>query len=1483
MERVKFVIEDNDLIFSRCFMNHPCLAEFHPAVARWFAETYGEPTPPQAKGWPLIGAGKNVLILAPTGSGKTMAAFLKCLDWLYRSESAAAKTGDGVRVLYISPLKALNNDIHRNLELPLAGIAATGRALGYALPELRAAVRTGDTPGRERQQMIRKPPQILITTPESLFLMLSSKARQILKTVRFVIVDEIHTVFPTKRGAHLGLTLERLQQWVGAERPLQRIGLSATMQPLDQVAAYLAGYEWSAESDNLQPRPVAIVDTGQRKTLDLQIMLPVPDLRELPEKSIWPPLYDQLLQLIRAHRTTLIFVNNRRAAERITANLNQLAEREIARTHHGSVSKEVRLDVEALLKQGEIACIVATASLELGIDVGHIDLVVQVESPKEVARGLQRVGRAGHIVGMPSKGRVIPKTRTDLLESAAIVREMRAGRVEPARAIRNCLDVLAQQLVAMTAVEEVPAATAYRLIRRAYNYQDLTVASFENVLAMLAGTFQTTEYVDLRPRLYWDRVAGLLKPDSYGWRLVYSSGGTIPDRGYYGVYLQGSNVRLGELDEEFVYERRLHERFVLGTSVWRIEELRQDRVLVSQSKKGGEAIIPFWKADLGGRSYELGKRIGAFLGEVEARLDSPGLRQWLATECALEADAARNLVQFLRDQQRAVNFLPTDRRIVVEEFPDEAGEWRIFIHSPFGTKLHNVLGLLIKDDWENRLQLTTEFVSSDNGIMFQVAGLTTPPAVEWERLPMEDLEEKVARLVSGSALFGVNFRQAAQLSLVMPRTGFGRKRTPFWLSRLKAGNLLQVVAKYPDFPLVVEAYRAVLQDYFELPAVRELLGAIRQGTVTIQRQRLQVPSPFAAGHLLSFVANFMYQGETPQGELKLRLFGLGRETLKSLVGATGLRELLDPALVAAVAAQAGGKGLYGPELTTDMIVNWLERVGDITLAELQTLVPEQYPAVAEGLNQLLDQGKVIKLPLRGRELWLLRSEWPFYRQVVPELTVSLPNGEHPVDLLGPKAAQRRLIQRYVRTHGPFQAQAIVERYGLAETTVLAELAALSAQGLVEAGAFIPGGCGEEWCDSGLLQEMHRRSLARARREVEPGTPEQYSLFLARWQGVVGERTGLDGLAETLQQFSGLWLPAVRWEGSVLPGRVRNYQPFLLDQLITSGQFRWRAKGTEGNLRLCFEAVQTAGTENPQETAATATPAPPDQLTPNAQKVYQCLAQSGALSLPQLWQQAKLASVTALEVLEELVRAGLVTNDTFGPVRHLLAKRPQDRVGVKGILPPVLLARLGRWSLVPPLRESSLEDQLRQLLARYGILCRELLTGEEHHWSSVYPQLNLWEQTGKVKRGYFVAGLSGIQYAETGAVERLRQPFSEADPPIWALHWDDPANPLPRFADWSEPDGTKLAGDYVVFKGGRPVLLAAGKKLKLTTLTELVPAELRTGLEQLVRLWCQANPDRKITVSHYNGAAVQDSAIVRWLAELGFENGYLEMTLWPSRR
>jgi ATP-dependent Lhr-like helicase len=1483
-------------------MFHPSLNCFHPVVAEWFTQTFGEPTPPQAQGWPLIAEGKNVLLLAPTGSGKTLAAFLKCLDRLYQ-DALTGPLPTGVQVLYISPLKALNNDIYRNLEIPLEGIEDMGRKMGVDLPHLTTAIRTGDTPSNERQKMLRRPPQILITTPESLFLLLSSKAREMLRSVRFVIIDEIHTLFPTKRGAHLALSLERLQHLVGTGRTFQRIGLSATMKPLDQAAAYLAGKEFYPENGLWETRPVEIVDSGQRKTLDLKILLPVEDLRELPEKSIWPPIYQQVLDMVREHRTTLVFVNNRRLAERMTSNINELAGVQLARTHHGSVSKEVRLEAEKMLKQGEIPCIVATASLELGIDIGHIDLVIQIESPKEVARGLQRVGRAGHVVRMPSKGRIIPKTRGDLLESAAIFREMKAGRVESVKAVFNCLDVLAQQLVAMTTEGEWNTGEAFQVIRQSYNFNSLSEQVFQNVLAMLAGNFETKEFIDLRPRLVWDRNLDIMKPNSYGKRLVYSSGGTIPDRGYYEVYLQGSNLRLGELDEEFVYERRLNERFVLGTSVWKIEELRQDRVIVSPSKKGGEAIVPFWKADPGGRSYELGKRIGAFLGEIENHSETGDLQGWLESGCDLSPEVSKNLYQYIQAQQKSLQYLHTDRCLVVEEFPDEVGEWRVLLHSPFGMRLHLALSLIIKDIWEKDLQIKVEAIPTDDGIMFHIQGSEEPPKIPWQALSSFNLEQKLAELVSGSALFGITFRQTAQLSLMMPRTGFGRKRNPFWLSRLKAGNLLHVVAKYNDFPLVVETYRAILQDYFDLSGLSEVLQGLQQGRIQLHQCQHNTPSPFAGSHLFNFVGSFMYEGEAPQGEQRLQMFGLGRETLKVMLGKQGLRNIIDAEILKIVTNKVRGLNIPNADFDRDSFESWLEKVGDIFFRELPELFPGREQEVEIYIQELIRLGKIVQI-MEGQAKGMLVSLWeaPHYLYGLPGLSpenvgelhgkLKARFGTYAERPITGGEARTRIIQRYVRTHGPFQISDIVYRYGFSKQEVVAELAAMSVNHLVESGEFTPGGSGEEWCDVGVLEEIHQRSLARARKEVEARGPFEFGVFMARWQGIGSQRKGFDGLITTLEQLAGLWLPAGMWENSILPARVRDFSPALLDQLIASGQFFWRARGHDQQIQLCFEkAIPNGNKSSMEETFLKDRNSLANiniPLSLEGEAICRFLQTQGASPLPQILQGTKMSTVHAWRTLEELIGENIVTNDTLGPIRHLLQCRPGDRVGARGILSMSVIAQMGRWSLLPRSTVNNSNAQALSLIDRYGVVSREIVQQESVPWGESFGYYDLLEQIGKIRRGFFCTHLSGIQFALPSAIEKLRLPPGKDLPEFYAMQWKDPANYLGFMHDWtSVVPNLSSSFDFIVFYAGKPVLAAGGKKLRIHCFENCASEDDEKSLEKpmkaLLAILYRIYRDQKITITHWNGLPVMDTGMTEVLTQLGFEKGMQEMTLWPSAR
>ena len=837
------------------------LAPFSPGVRGWFERTFDGPTPAQERGWPAIATGRHVLIQAPTGSGKTLAAFLWALD--------RARPGEGTQVLYVSPLKALNYDVERNLRGPLAGIGS----------ELSVAVRTGDTPPKERAAMLRRPPDILITTPESLFLMLTSRAHETLRAVRVVIVDEVHAVAGSKRGAHLALSLERLERLVG--EPVQRVGLSATQRPLEEIGRFVSG-----------GRRIELVDAGTRKELDLRVVVPLEDMREPGEGgSIWPSIYPALLELVQEHRSTIVFVNNRRLAERLALRLNELAEQEIARAHHGSLAREQRVEVEELLKKGDIPCLVATSSLELGIDMGAVDLVVQVESPKSVARGLQRVGRAGHRLDEASKGRIFPKFRADLLESAVVVRRMKEGLIEETRVPRNPLDVLAQQIVAVCAQEEIAVDELHDLVRRAWPFRDLSRQQLENVLDMLAGRYPSEEFAELRPRITWDRVAGLLRGREGARRLAVTNAGTIPDRGLFGVYLVEGGGRVGELDEEMVYEARAGQTFLLGASTWRIEEITRDRVLVSPAP-GVPGLVPFWKGEGIGRPYELGEAIGQ-TGRELVGLDDQHARERLVSEHELDETAAENLLTFLREQEQATGVLPSDRVVVVERFRDEIGDWRLCILTPFGARVHAPWALALAARLRESLGLEVNFIWSDDGVAFHLPDAEAPPPLDELLVGSDELDDLVVAELGGTALFGARFRENAARALLIPRRRPGQ-RTPLWQQRLKAQGLLQVARRYPDFPVVLETYREVLQDVFDLPALRGLLDALRQRRVDLVEVETPSASPFASSLLFDYVATYMYEDDTPLAERRAQALALDRDLLKELLGQEELRDLIDP-------------------------------------------------------------------------------------------------------------------------------------------------------------------------------------------------------------------------------------------------------------------------------------------------------------------------------------------------------------------------------------------------------------------------------------------------------------------------------------------------------------------------------------------------------------------------------------------------------------
>src|SRR5438270_6032909 len=1003
---------------------------FSPRTRAWFEGAFAEPTPAQELGWSAIASGEHTLIQAPTGSGKTLAAFLYGIDRLGQA------AGEGIRLLYVSPLKALNYAIERNLRGPLAGLES----------ELRVAVRTGDTPQRERAAMLRQPPDILITTPESLFLLLTSRARETLRSVETLILDEVHAVAGSKRGAHLALSLERLQRLV--DRPIQRIGLSATQRPLEEIGRFVGG-----------GRPIELVDAGVAKQLDLEILVPVEDMREpgtnreegYDARSIWPSIYPAMLELVRAHRSTIVFVNNRRLAERLALRLNELAEEEVARAHHGSLAREQRVIIEEDLKAGRIPCLVATSSLELGIDMGAVDLVIQVESPKSVARGLQRIGRAGHTLDAVSKGRIFPKFRADLLESAVVLQRMRAGAIEETQIPRNPLDVLAQQVVAVCADEEIEVDELHRLVRGAYPFADLSRVQLENVLDMLAGRYPSDEFAELRPRIVWDRTAGVIRGREGARRLAVTNAGTIPDRGLFGVFVTDGGGRVGELDEEMVYEARAGQVIVLGASSWRIDASTRDRVLVSPAP-GVPGAVPFWKGEGVGRPYELGAAIGKFSRELLAQREP--------TVEGLDDRAAWNLIEFLREQERATGVVPSDRTVVVERFRDEIGDWRICILTPFGGRVHAPWAMAVAARLRESLGVDVQSIWSDDGIAFHLPESDAPPATELLILSPEDLDELVLAEVGQTALFGARFRENAARALLIPRRRPG-ERTPLWQQRLKAQNLLQVARKYASFPIVLETYRECLQDVFDLPALKKLLHGLQTREIDLVDVETTSASPFASSLLFDYIATYMYEDDTPPAERRAQALSLDRDLLRELLGQEELRELIDVDALAEVEASLRKKPRNADELHDLLRLRGHQEEFDAGFAE--TLVRER--------RAFRFGGSLAAAEDAGR-----------YRDA---LGVMPPSGLPEAFLGGGADSLRQLVRRFAKGRGPFTTAQANAAFG---RDVEEELRALEHEDQLVRGELRPGGSEREWCDPDVLRRLRRASLAALRREVEP--PEQ---------------------------------------------------------------------------------------------------------------------------------------------------------------------------------------------------------------------------------------------------------------------------------------------------------------------------------------------------------------------------------------------------------
>ncbi len=1451
---------------------------FNTATQRWFRRAFDAPTTAQELAWPAIASGENVLISAPTGSGKTLAAFLWAIDRLAVETDRESPEKKGIALVYVSPLKALSYDIDRNLRLPLRGTGA----------DLRVAVRTGDTPQRERQAMLRQPPDILITTPESLYLMLTSQAQRLFAGARWCIVDEIHAVAASKRGAHLALTLERLSEAAGAD--LQRIGLSATQKPLEEVGRFLVGPK----------RQCRIVDGGMTKQLDLQIHVPVESMTEpdapidgaeldplagggdATRQSIWPAIYPELLELIRSHTSTIVFVNNRRSAERLALRLNELAEADIARAHHGSLAREERTVVEELLKSGQLPCLVATSSLELGIDMGAVDLVIQVESPKSVARGLQRIGRAGHSVDEVSQGRIFPKFRADLLECAVVARRMREGAIESTVVPRNALDVLAQQIVAIAAAapdgEPVSVDWLFELVTRTHSYAELPRRQLENVLDMLDGRYPSTSFAELRPRIVWDRTAGTVRARPGARQLAIANAGTIPDRGLYAVTLPDGR-RVGELDEEMVYEARPGQTFLLGASTWRIEEITRDRVIVTPAP-GLPGAVPFWKGDGIGRPKELGEAIGAF---ARWAVDQPS--ETLTRDYDLDERAASNLIQFLGEQQAATRVVPSDRAVVVERFRDEIGDWRLCVLSPFGGRVHAAWGLALSAMVREELGLESDAIWSDDGIIVHLPDAENPPGADLVLIDPDEIEERVVGELSSSALFGARFRENAARALLIPRARPG-KRTPLWQQRLKAQSLLEVAKRYEDFPIVLETYRECLRDVLDLPGLRELLARLHRREISLVEVETQSASPMASSLLFDYVATYMYEGDAPNAERRAAALSLDRDLLRELLGQEELRDLIDPRALAQVEEELQCLDPLRRAATRDQLHDLLRRLGDLTESEVAARVLDGLDAGGM-LEQLRSERRAVAVRLAGEVRWIDAADAGLYRDA---LGVAPPGGLPAAFLEDIPDPLARLLIRYAATHGPFTSADLHGRYGIDWSASLREL---ERSGDLVRGELRPGGSSREWCDPEVLRRLRRASLAALRKEVEPVDARAFATFLPAWQNVdrhPPSGAGVDRLREALVSLQALALPAEVWERDVLPQRTGAYSPSWLDQLCASGEVVWIGSGAlgrrSGRVALYFrEDLPLLGPPVYKGEV-------PD--APAHDAVRERLGQ-GACFFTDLLVDVELPPQELQDALWDLAWAGEVTNDAFAPLRAprlTLARAQRDLARRAGRFSA--RRRLGasaghgiqgRWSLTASLLREEIDPTARRralaelLLERYGILTREqvLAEGLPGGFSSIYSELSQLETLGIARRGYFVEGLGGAQFALAGAVERLRSHDSGAPRPV-VLSAVDPAQPYGATLPWPEAGRTaRVAGAYVVLIGGAPILYLERGGRALQALVELEDPLLEEALEALVGR-VRSGRIKRLALEKVNGEPAMASALAPRLVALGFHEGPRRMTL-----
>ncbi|MFS2242167.1 DEAD/DEAH box helicase [Microbacterium sp. OR16] len=1570
------------------------LDRFTPATQDWFRGAFDAPTPAQAGAWDAISAGRNALVVAPTGSGKTLSAFLWAIDSVFRERTAdSAATADAeeraarTRVLYISPLKALGVDVERNLRSPLIGIGQSARRLGVAAPDITVGVRSGDTTSSDRRKLVSDPPDILITTPESLYLMLTSRAGETLQNVHTVIIDEVHAVAATKRGAHLAVSLERLDALRtarGAEKPAQRIGLSATVRPIDEVARFLGG---SAPVDIVAPRAM--------KTFELGVVVPIDDMRNPPPPpgasasagepaeytevtgSVWPHVEEAIVDKVLENRSTIVFANSRRLAERLTGRLNEIyaerigvavaepagppaarahgaeapggahapaggadgaaqagatagADPVLAKAHHGSVSKEQRAIVEDELKSGVLRCVVATSSLELGIDMGAVDMVIQVEAPPSAASGLQRVGRAGHQVGEISRASLFPKHRGDVLHTAIVTERMLAGQIEAIAVPRNPLDILAQQTVAACALDSISVEEWFETVRRSAPFQTLPRSAYEATLDLLAGKYPSDEFAELRPRVVWDRDAGTLTGRPGAQRIAVTSGGTIPDRGLFGVFVAGetSGARVGELDEEMVYESRVGDVFTLGTTSWRIAEITHDRVNVLPAY-GQPGKVPFWHGDGIGRPFELGEALGRFSREVSTA--TPAKAQQRLIDAGLDERARDNLMGYLTEQREATGTLPTDRTLTVERGRDEVGDWRLILHSPYGMKVHAPWALALNARIRERLGVEGSAVASDDGIIVRIPDADAqPPGADLFVFDADELEQIVTAEVGGSALFASRFRECAARALLMPRMN-PNKRTPLWQQRQRSAQLLEVARRHPTFPVILETLREVLQDVYDLPSLRRLITDIAERRIRLVETEPGQPSPYARDLLFGYVGAFMYEGDSPLAERRAAALAVDPALLGELLGTVEMRELLDPDVIAQFEREAqrldpqrrvrGVEGvadllrMLGP-LDAEEVALRLDSTSTSSAAdEAARTATGADPAAVPGadaaveatrepgaatadqaaalLAELVTARRAIAVTIAGRSRFTVIEDAGRLRDA---LGVALPTGI-PVAFLEPVADPLGdLVSRHARTHSPFTTEDVAARFGIGAAVARHTLQRLESAGRLTSGFFLPAASAaadgsKEWCDAEVLRRLRMRSLAAIRGSVEPVSPQAYARFLPDWQHLTRPTEGVDGVLSVIEQFAGVPIPASAWESLVLPGRVRDYSPALLDELTAAGEVVWAGHGSlpgrDGWVSL-----------HPADLAPFTLPVPEEAPAAGSleEKVLDALQLSGASFAGALKTMTGADNQqSVLEALWSLAWQGHITNDTFAPVRALIAggsqahktarRAPRTRTyrGISLARPtaqPSAAGAGGRWAVLPETdpdaaRRATVTAGL--LLDRYGVVTRGAVQAEgvPGGFAQVYRVLAGFEEAGHCRRGYVIEKLGAAQFAASTTVDRLRTFAGLADPPplnAVTLAATDPANPYgaalgwPRLEAVSHRPGRKAGGLVVLVDGELVLYLERGGRTVLAFDDD--PEVLKAAAADLVAT-SRARRLETLTVEKINGEGVYGTPFAFALQEAGF--------------